>query len=82
MNLYKFSLLDIKEKETILFQQGVLLAARQEDEHMFELYQLNSYYVEFIYNINGEGNMAVRCFTSVEEIKPYLEIIDISSITA
>lgn len=82
MNIYQFSLLDIKDKEVKLFQEGTLLAARQEDEIMLELYQFHSYYVEFIYYINEQGNMVVRCFTTVDELKPYLDIIDISSITS
>lgn len=82
MNLYQFSLLDMKEMETILFQQGTLLAVRHVDNYMLEIYQLYDYYVEFIYYANGNGNMAVRCFKSPDELKPYLETIDISSITS
>lgn len=82
MNHYQFSLLDMKEMETILFQHGTLLAVRHVDDYMLEIYQLYDYYVEFIYYANGKGNMAVRCFISPDELKPFLEIIDISSITS
>lgn len=82
MNHYQFSLLDMKEMETILFQHGTPLAVRHVDDYMLEIYQLYHYYVEFIYYANGKGNMAVRCFISPDELKPYLETIDISSITS
>lgn len=82
MNHYQFSLLDMKEMETILFQQGTHLSVRHVDDYILEIYQLYDYYVEFIYYANGKGKMAVRCFISPDELKPFLEIIDISSITS
>lgn len=80
MTLYKFSLSDKEDQELIIDNKGVFLATREDDGIMFDLYQLDYFYVEFIYYTNGYGNMVVRCFTSTEELASYTDILDFSQL--
>lgn len=80
MTLYKFSLSDKEDQELIIDKKGVFLATREDDGIMFDLYQLDYFYVEFLYYTNGYGNMVVRCFTSTEELASYTDILDFSQL--
>jgi hypothetical protein len=78
MTLYTFSLLDKEDQELMISDDGTFLATREADGIMFDLYHLETFYVEFLYHTNGSGNMVVRCFTSTEELAAYDDILDIS----
>lgn len=77
MNLYEFSFLPEEDKEEIVRAKAVFLATRHEGDWLFDLYQLDSFYVEFFYMAHDHGVVKSRCFLSPDELKPYLGLINI-----
>lgn len=77
MNLYEFSFLPDEDREEIIRTKGAFLASRVEDEWLFDLYSLDGFYVEFFYLTHDHHVIKSRCFTSIDELKPYLGLIDI-----
>ena len=81
MTLLQFDHLHYVEQEESICDQGVFLANRYEGELMYDLYQIDSFYVEFFYNINKNNlRVKLRCFSDTEELKPYLDSIDITKL--
>ena len=72
MDLYEFSFLPEEEKEEIVRTKAVFLASRSAGNFLFDLYQLEGFYIEFFYLTNDHGVVKSRCFRSTEELKPYL----------
>ncbi len=77
MTLYQFSFLEKEEQESVISKEGTFIATREDDGFLFDLYQMGSFYVEFFYLTHDHGKIMLRCFTSTEELKPYLGIINI-----
>ncbi|MEO6930816.1 MAG: hypothetical protein ABI151_04250 [Chitinophagaceae bacterium] len=77
MNLYEFSFLTDEEREEIIRSRAAFLASRVDEEWLFDLYALDGFYVEFFYLTHDHGVIKSRCFTSPDELKPYLGLIDI-----
>lgn len=73
MTLYEFSILERADQESIINSSGSFIGTREENGFMMDLYQLEGYYVEFFYHTNDGGKIVTRCFTSPDEIQPYLE---------
>ena len=80
MTMYEFSILDKEDQEIYLDKHGTFLVTREENGFIFDLYKMDSFYVEFFYYTNDHGKIVVRCFSSIEELKPYLDIIDIDGL--
>lgn len=83
MTLYQFNLLrDEEEKRAAVSLNGELIAIRKEGQKNFFLYQLGSFYVEISDSeVKGEVNH-FRSFTSLDQLKPYLDDLDITEITS
>lgn len=80
MTIWEFSIMEKEDQEIVLDKHGTFLATREEDGFIFDLYKMNSFYVEFFYFTNDHGKIVVRCFNSVEELKPYLDIINLDGL--
>ena len=78
ITLYEFNSLDEHEKGAALWEFGVSLMQRFEDEIGYSLYQLNNFYVEVEYN--GDQNKISRftSFCTNTKLEPYLGEIDLS----
>jgi len=59
---------------------GVYITHRQDNEHRILLYSLDSFYVEVFHNKKHMMISKFRSFTSTDQLFPYLERIDISSL--
>ena len=80
MNIYLFSFLEREQQEYIISEQGIFLATMEKDGLIFDLYQLESFYVEFFYYLHDNEKIIVRCFNSPDELRPYLGLIDIDGL--
>jgi hypothetical protein len=79
MTLYQFDHLHQVEQEESIEDEGVFLANRCEGEFMFDLYQIDDFYVELFYNIeNNKAKVRLRSFIDTEKLTPYLKTMDIS----
>ena len=80
MTLYDYSELNEVEQHEVLWDHGVMVGDRSDDEHNIILYQMFSFYVELYYNPDYNVLKRLRSFSRVELLDPYIEQFDISEI--
>ncbi len=79
MTFEEYILLSEDQKLSVLWCEANFIAERKEIENKLFLYQVYSFYIEVLYSSNSGLNQ-LRPFSSTEELEPYLEEIDISSL--
>ena len=82
ITLYEFNSLDEFEKGSALWEYGVFLSQRFEEEIGYNLYQLNNFYVEVMYNGGINAITKFTSFSTITKLEPYLDKIDITSIVS
>jgi hypothetical protein len=80
MTSAQFDLLSIGDQESLVFLEGVFIAARQEPEFIIRLFQFNAFYVELFYHQVKDSPVSVRTFTDINRLEPYLDSIDLSDL--
>ncbi len=80
MTLYNFYLLTEDEQINLLYEHGVYIGKRKDNNTTTVLYQLDSFYVEIIYKKYRFFIHKINCFTTTEKLSPYLEQIDIEDV--
>ena len=80
ITLYEFNSLDEFEKGYALWEFGVFLSQRFEEEIGYNLYQLNNFYVEVMYNGGINAITKFTSFSTNTKLDPYLQEIDITGI--
>ena len=80
MTLTEFSSLDESRQAEALIEGGVFLTERMYKNFSIFLYQLDDFYVEIYHNLKYNVMQGMRSFQDDEELEPFLESIDISSI--
>ena len=80
MTLYQFNQLYKKEQVETLWDKGVFIADRRDNECMYLLYQIDSFYVEVSYDDTHNTIRKFRSFSSVTQLEPYLNNIDINEL--
>jgi hypothetical protein len=81
ITLYEFNSLNEFEKGEALWEYGVHVAERIENEIGYSLYQLNGFYVEVQYNGGINAITKFTSFSTNTKLEPYLDKIDISEVT-
>jgi hypothetical protein len=76
-----FNSLDELTQAEILLERGVLVAERIYKNFEIMLYQVHEFYVEVYYHTRFKMIQGFRAFASMKALDPYLEEIDISSLT-
>lgn len=77
---YQFRTLDELEQWQVVWDMQPMLS-RQDGENLFDLYQVDAFYVEARYMMPDNIKEGVRCFTTTTLIEPYLNQVDISKLT-
>ncbi len=67
-----FTGLDTTDQLNALYFEGHILANRYEDEFIYLLYSLDSFYVEVRHDACNNQVNAVTAFTSTDKLEPYL----------
>ena len=81
MNIYQFRASPPDQQHAMLQQSGVFLLKKTGSGKCTTLlFQLNDFYVELLYANSFSSNGIIRCLW-VREIKPYLDQIDLSSLS-
>jgi hypothetical protein len=82
MTLYPFKRLDELEQLEVLWDNGVVVAEREEEIIRYKLYHVASFYVEEEFHKEYKVRRPFYSFasTNAEKVRPYLENIDISKI--
>src|SRR3954470_13468851 len=80
MKLYEFILLNEEKKKQAVLHQGVLIAKRSLLNSMIFLFQLESYYVEAVCNVENRNISEFRVFGDTKPLHPYLDAIAIDDL--
>ena len=67
-----FTSLDTEDQLNALYFEGSVLANRYEDEFIFLLYSLGSFYVEIRHDAYTNRILQVSAFKSTDKLEPYL----------
>ncbi|MGN6165323.1 MAG: hypothetical protein ACTHOF_12355 [Flavisolibacter sp.] len=78
----EFKYQDKQSKKQMLFNHGVYLAQRPHTGFTILLFQIDSFYVEVYFDTEEEQIGYIRTFTSVDDLEPYLQQVDISGLLA
>lgn len=68
-----FISLNDQRREAILAKKGIHLAQGEKGELLYDLYQVDSFYVEFCYFISVNSTVTTRVFTEIDNLGPYIE---------
>lgn len=80
MRLSEFILLDEQQKKETVLHLGVLIAKRQQEQHMIFLFQLDYYYVETWCSFKNRSILEYRVFENTTALSPYLQAISINGL--
>lgn len=67
-----FTSLDTEDQLNALYFEGSVLANRYEDEFIFLLYSIDSFYVEIRHDAYTNRILQVSAFKSTDKLEPYL----------
>jgi hypothetical protein len=81
MTLYQFNALDEMEQAEALWDKGVHIAERNDEEHNILLYQIDNFYVEVYYHREYNIISRLRAFSSTEQLHLYIGEINIDKLT-
>ena len=82
MKLYQFKFLNEAEQAEAIKARGVYLAERIEENYTFKLFQIDDFYVEEKWHTAFNERRALTSFVSIQNLQPYLEVIDLTSLIA
>ena len=80
MQLQDFKYEQKRTKESLVLQDGVYLATRRQDGFTVLLFAVHSFYVEVYCDLDEAMVGYIRAFSSVDELAPYLSMMDISEL--
>jgi hypothetical protein len=72
MNPTYFTSLDQEDQLNALYFEGSILANRYEDEFVYLLYSLDSFYVEIRHDAYTNRILEIEAFKSIDRLDPYL----------
>ena len=64
MTLYQFNMLDEQEQIEAIWYKSVKLAEREDEEHFYNLYQIDSFYVEEKFIKSDKLRVAFKTFAT------------------
>ena len=68
------------EQEFLLWNRAVELLHKEEHSYKYILYQLDSFYIEVLYNISLDSIIDLIAFENVDRLDSYMEKVDINEI--
>lgn len=80
MKIEEFKYQKKEIKMQLVFDNGIYLCSRQEPEYTIDLYQIDAFYVEAYYHHREKVSGYMRAFSSVHDLEPYLDEIDLSGL--
>lgn len=80
MTLQQFKYLTLKEQEFVLQTQAVFLATIQDEKNVFNLFQVDGFYLEVHCNLTETIVRSLNYFEELSLLDPYLELINIEFI--
>ena len=71
MTAEHFLSLQDQKRETILTTKGIYVAQRETGDLVYDLYQVDSFYVEFCYSFSENSTVTTTVFTDLDCLAPY-----------
>lgn len=71
MTINEFKAESQESQVNIVSEKGILLAYRNEGVVMYDLYNIDNFYVEFSYNLAYNEAVKMKIFQDSIELKPY-----------
>jgi len=68
------------EQAEVLWNHGVELGQRVDEEHRITLYQIHGFYLEVYHHIQDDVVKRYRSFSSVAQLAPYIDNLNISDL--
>lgn len=65
------------QQESLVYDEGVFIALRQEPEFIIHLYQLETFYVELYFHQLVKAPVSIRTFSNTMGLDPYLSGMDL-----
>lgn len=81
IGLYEFNILDENEKAQTIWDNGTFLTNKSDEEKAVNLYALGDFYVEVWYDKPHNRITQIRSFKTVNNLSPYLDDIDLDTLT-
>jgi hypothetical protein len=81
MKFAEFKTMDLYEQADVICREGVFISERTEDDNLVVLYAVGTFYVEVFYRNADSEIVKFRSFQSTQFLEPYLQQIDIDSVT-
>ena len=78
MKLYQFNQLNELEQMEVLWDKGVFLADRTENEYYIKLYQIDGFYIETYHYVKHNIINKMRSFTNTNQPTPYIDKLKIN----
>ena len=82
MKLYQFKFLNEAEQAETIKMHGIYLGERTEEQYTFKLFQIDDFYVEEKWHTAFNERRALTSFVSIQNLQPYLEVMDLTSLVA
>lgn len=80
MTLRQFKYLSLKEQELVLKTQAVFIASMQDEEHTYNLFQVDSFYLEVLCHGGDTIVSSLSYFEEINLLEPYLKLINLEPI--
>lgn len=82
MTLYQFNRLHEFIQLEAIWDCGIEVAHREDDQYRFILYQVNTFYVEEVWHKRYNVRRSLHGFSSTNssKLQPYLDLIDVTNI--
>jgi hypothetical protein len=77
MKMHDFQFFSQEKQLSLLYQQGIYIGKRKNDEFVRLLFQLDSFYVEITYITYRKSIHKIRYSDSTSILDPYLEQIQV-----
>jgi hypothetical protein len=62
-----------EEKDDTIHERAVFLKSRTVEGYQFDLYQIDGFYIEKLFLIEGDFLLGIRAFETTDLLKPYLK---------
>lgn len=76
----KFNKLTLDEKAWHIWNGATFLHAREDKKFRYNLFYMNNYYIELLYNLDTNEIGKIRAFFSHSFVSPYLDTISIDDL--
>lgn len=73
MTMQAFSYLNEVERADLITERGVLLSERVNNEAIYDMYKMDSFYVEFCYTLNKKPEVHCCIYKTLNRQRPYLK---------